>query len=187
MNKDLILSGIINCTNDNSHILPIQALGPHVTALGMRFYKYNEYNASYGSIYPSKYNNSIFIAQRGSFSRSDKVGYRISMVSLTDDDDSGTNGVSVSVSEHSIFAEGWLDLSDDSYWGRPVDLEFMIDGSMIISDDTESVLYRIYYNSSVISNQTGVSNGNNENVVCNYSYATDINDDINGADTGGSA
>ena len=45
---------------------PVQALGPHVAALGMRFYT--------GKMFPSEYRNSIFIAERGSWNRDDKIG-----------------------------------------------------------------------------------------------------------------
>ena len=42
------------------------------------------------------------------------------------------------------FAEGWLD--DGDVWGRPVDIELLPDGSMLVSDDFADAIYRIYYN-----------------------------------------
>ena len=47
---------------------------------------------------------------------------------------------------YEIFAEGWLQ-SDESVWGRPVDLEILTDGSMLVSDDYANVIYRITYKS----------------------------------------
>jgi glucose/arabinose dehydrogenase len=41
------------------------------------------------------------------------------------------------------FAQGWL--IDENAWGRPVDLEVMADGSMLVSDDRNGVIYRISY------------------------------------------
>ena len=43
------------------------------------------------------------------------------------------------------FIEGWLEVEEDDAWGRPVDLEFLPDGSMLISDDYADVIYRVYY------------------------------------------
>lgn len=45
---------------------PIQALGPHVAALGMQFYT--------GNMFPDEYKNSIFIAQHGSWNRKEPIG-----------------------------------------------------------------------------------------------------------------
>jgi glucose/arabinose dehydrogenase len=44
---------------------------------------------------------------------------------------------------YSVFAEGWL--QGDKAWGRPVDVEVLPDGSMLVSDDLAGVIYRISY------------------------------------------
>jgi len=44
---------------------------------------------------------------------------------------------------HEVFAEGWL--QGELVWGRPVDLEVMPDGSLLVSDDHAGVIYRIAY------------------------------------------
>ena len=41
------------------------------------------------------------------------------------------------------FAQGWL--QGESVWGRPVDLEVMPDGSLLVSDDHAGAIYRILY------------------------------------------
>lgn len=105
--------------------VPAQELGPHVAALGMRFYT--------GSMFPEKYRNQIFIAEHGSWNRSQKIGYRISLVTLKDN-----QAVS-----YETFAEGWL--KQEKVWGRPVDLQVMPDGSLLVSDDHAGVIYRIWY------------------------------------------
>jgi glucose/arabinose dehydrogenase len=43
------------------------------------------------------------------------------------------------------FATGWLNPKNDDVTGRPVDLELLPDGSMLVSDDYADVIYRIYY------------------------------------------
>jgi glucose/arabinose dehydrogenase len=46
-------------------------MGPHVASLGMRFYQHN-----LGKMFPKEYNHSIFVAQRGSYNRKNRIGYR---------------------------------------------------------------------------------------------------------------
>ena len=104
---------------------PAVKLGPHVAALGMRFYT--------GESFPAEYRNNIFVAEHGSWNRSRKIGYRIARVVVE-----GGRAV-----KHEVFAEGWL--QGESAWGRPVDLEVMPDGSLLVSDDSAGVIYRIAY------------------------------------------
>jgi glucose/arabinose dehydrogenase len=104
---------------------PVQKLGPHVAALGMRFYT--------GGMFPARYREQIFIAEHGSWNRSTPLGYRITRVRPVE-------GKAV---EYEVFAEGWL--SADGPWGRPVDILMLPDGSMLVSDDLAGAIYRITY------------------------------------------
>ena len=106
-------------------VAPVQNLGPHVAALGMRFYT--------GDMFPEEYRNQIFIAEHGSWNRSSKIGYRVTLVRLN-----GNEAVS-----YEPFAEGWL--QGESNWGRPVDVLVMPDGSLLVSDDQAGLIYRISY------------------------------------------
>lgn len=106
---------------------PARVLGPHTAPLGVEFYT--------GAQFPDTYKNQILIAEHGSWNRSKKIGYRIMMVKLENGRAAG----------YEPFAEGWLMAEEDDVWGRPVDLEFMPDGSMLVSDDFADVIYRIYY------------------------------------------
>lgn len=110
---------------------PVQRLGAHVASLGMRFYT--------GKMFPKDYRHQVFIAEHGSWNRTTKVGYRISLVSLR-----GNKAVS-----YTPFATGWL--QNESAWGRPVDIEIMADGSLLVSDDMAGVIYRITYQEDVVS------------------------------------
>jgi glucose/arabinose dehydrogenase len=107
---------------------PVQVLGPHVAALGMRFYTGDNFGAAY--------KNNILIAEHGSWNRSEPIGYKISLVKL----DSAGNSLG-----YSTFADGWLQ-PGGKVLGRPVDLEQMPDGSMLVSDDYSGVIYRIRRN-----------------------------------------
>ena len=107
---------------------PAQKLGPHVAALGLKFYT--------GSMFPPEYRNRLFIAQHGSWNRTAKagpIGYRIMTATIDGD----------KVTRYDPFAEGFL--QGRQAWGRPVDLLQMPDGSLLISDDTAGAIYRITY------------------------------------------
>jgi glucose/arabinose dehydrogenase len=106
---------------------PLQPLGAHVAPLGVKFPS--------GNMFPEKYKNQAFIAEHGSWNRSKKVGYKISLVDIED-------GKSTS---YDTFIEGWLDEASQERWGRPVDLLFLPDGSMLISDDFGDAIYRVTY------------------------------------------
>ncbi|HKI86363.1 MAG TPA: sorbosone dehydrogenase family protein [Thermoanaerobaculia bacterium] len=106
---------------------PAIDLGPHVAALGMRFYT--------GTMFPPAYRGQIFIAEHGSWNRSVPIGYRVILVKVA-------GGKAVS---KEIFASGWL--GKDGAWGRPVDVQQLPDGSLLISDDLAGAIYRISYSS----------------------------------------
>ena len=105
---------------------PAVKLGPHVAPLGLIFYTGNQF--------PENYTNQLLIAEHGSWNRSDPIGYQLSLVRF--DADGNTKG-------KTAFASGWLE--DGDAWGRPVDLEQLPDGSVLVSDDFADVIYRISY------------------------------------------
>jgi glucose/arabinose dehydrogenase len=104
---------------------PVRNLGAHVASLGMRFYT--------GKQFPARYRNAIFIAEHGSWNRSRKNGYRVSVVRLQ-----GNRAVG-----YEPFITGWL--QDESAWGRPADVLVMPDGSLLVSDDHAGAIYRVSY------------------------------------------
>jgi glucose/arabinose dehydrogenase len=93
----------------------------------MRFYT--------GSMFPPEYKNAIILAEHGSWNRERKLGYRVMVVRLEDN-----KAVS-----YEPLVTGWLDEATDQVWGRPVDVEVLDDGSLLISDDWKGVLYRVTY------------------------------------------
>jgi len=107
-------------------VAPAQALGPHVAAIGMRFYT--------GTQFPAMYRNQVFIAEHGSWNRSSKVGYRISLVRI----DSAGKAIA-----YEPFASGWL--QGQNAWRRPADALVAPDGALLASDDTPGAIYRISY------------------------------------------
>lgn len=115
----------------SDYIEPAAKLGAHVAPLGMRFYA--------GEMFPSSFKNQILIARHGSWNRTQKSGYDINMASL----DTAGN-----VSEVSVFATGWMDTKTQEVWGRPVDVQELPDGSLLISDDMANCIYRVSYKES---------------------------------------
>lgn len=107
---------------------PAVKLGPHVAALGLKFYS--------GDQFPAKYRNKVFIAEHGSWNRINKIGYRITMVDV--------NGTEAG--NYEVFADGWL--QDQDTEGRPIDILILPDGSMLVSDDFHNAIYRITYDKS---------------------------------------
>ncbi len=105
---------------------PAVLLGPHVAPLGIDFYT--------GTMFPESYQNQAFIAEHGSWNRREKIGYRVKLVHFDE------NGLATG---QEVFAEGWLE--EDTNWGRPVDIETLPDGSILISDDQANAIYRVTY------------------------------------------
>jgi glucose/arabinose dehydrogenase len=116
---------------------PEWELPAHVAALGMRFYA--------GTMFPPRYRGGIFIAEHGSWNRTEPIGYRVSFIRLEGNRAEG----------YEVFAEGWLRKGRpldrirgrDLYkaWGRPVDVLVFTDGSLLVSDDRAGLIYRISY------------------------------------------
>jgi len=114
-------------------VAPVQPLGAHVAPLGVKF--------PTGDMFPATYKNYAFIAEHGSWNRTKKVGYRISMVALE-----GNKSVG-----YETFIDGWLDDESQEQFGRPVDILFLEDGSMLISDDFGDAIYRVTYEKSELA------------------------------------
>lgn len=108
-------------------VSPVQALGAHVAPLGVKFYT--------GTMFPEKFKDYAFIAEHGSWNRTKKVGYRIALVKLEDN----------KAVAYETFMDGWLDDESQERFGRPVDMLFLEDGSMLISDDFGDAIYRVSY------------------------------------------
>jgi glucose/arabinose dehydrogenase len=109
-------------------VKPAQNLGAHVAPLGLKFYT--------GKMFPAEYNNQIIMAEHGSWNRSKKSGYKLSLVKMD---------ANSKVTSYAPFATGWMDDATQKVWGRPVDVLLLPDGSMLVSDDQANVIYRIVY------------------------------------------
>jgi glucose/arabinose dehydrogenase len=113
---------------------PVGLMGPHVAALGMRFYT--------GNMFPKSYKNAIIVARHGSWNKSKKQGGDVVIVKLNKD---GT------VKSMEPFITGFLE--DNKYLGRPVDVMQLKDGSLLVSDDWNGAVYRITYGKQKVAAQ----------------------------------
>lgn len=92
-------------------------------------------------MFPFSYDGKAFIAEHGSWNRSKKVGYRIMMADIKDGE----------VKSMEPFIEGWLNDETQKVTGRPVDLLWMKDGSLLISDDYGDAIYRVTYTNTQVA------------------------------------
>ena len=108
--------------------MPVVTLGAHAAALGMRFYT--------GSMFPAEYRESVLVARRGSWNRNKLNGYDVVRVNASAD---GRNA------RVTPFLTGFMDASTNRFWGRPVDVLQLPDGSVLVSDEQNGAIYRVSY------------------------------------------
>ncbi len=110
-------------------ITPDIVLNAHVAVLDFLPYT--------GKQFPAEYRNGIFIAQHGSWNRSQRIGYNLMFVPFKDGKPAGSP---------KEFLGGWmLSPTRQEVWGRPVGLLQLPDGSLLVSDDGGNKIWRISY------------------------------------------
>lgn len=115
----------------DQYVAPAAKLGAHTAPLGMRFYE--------GEMFPQSYKNQVIVAKHGSWNRTKKSGYVVAVEKVGSD--SKVNG-------EEIFISGWLNEATQEAWGRPVDVQELPDGSLLVSDDMANVIYRVSYSTN---------------------------------------
>ena len=106
------------------YVAPIVEIQAHSAALGLAFYRYAQF--------PARYQNALFIAEHGSWNRSSKVGYRVSVVTFDGERP-----------QYAPFLDHWL--ADETASGRPNDVLVTPTGDLLISDDQAGAIYRVRY------------------------------------------
>ncbi|MGH7828374.1 MAG: PQQ-dependent sugar dehydrogenase [Candidatus Binatia bacterium] len=108
-------------------IKPDYALGSHVAALGLAFYR--------GNSFPSRYHGGAFIGMHGSWNRSNLVGYKVAFVRFE-------NGKPTGPIED--FLTGFIANEKTSeVYGRPVGVTVLDDGSLLVADDWGKKIWRV--------------------------------------------
>jgi len=112
------------CAPTRAPALSTQA---HNAPIGLVFYT--------GSSFPADYQGDAFIAMRGSWNRLPPTGYKIARIIFAD-------GVPQRFED---FVTGFLADDGSSTFGRPAGITLAPDGSLLFSDDTGGVIYRVSY------------------------------------------
>lgn len=107
---------------------PVLTLAAHSAPLAMRFYT--------AAQFPAEMRNDAFVALRGSWNRSDPVGYKVVRLRF------GPGGQPQGFED---FLTGFLNAEGTVQWGRPVGIAWLPDGSMLVSDDSNGAIYRVRY------------------------------------------
>jgi glucose/arabinose dehydrogenase len=105
---------------------PTVAIQAHSAPLGLAFVTAQQFPADYG--------NDLVVAQHGSWNRQPPAEPKLVRVHFVD-------GAPVAAMD---FATGWQ-MANGSRWGRPAGVTVAPDGSLIVSDDQDGTLYRIWY------------------------------------------
>ena len=108
-------------------IVPDVLLQPHSAPLGLAF--------NPGGMFPAEWTGDAFVAMHGSWNRSLHTGYKIVRLPFKDGKPTG---------EYQDFVVGFT-ASDENVWGRPVDVVFARDGSLLFSEDGNGTVYRVTY------------------------------------------
>ncbi|MYE25557.1 MAG: sorbosone dehydrogenase family protein [Gammaproteobacteria bacterium] len=104
------------------YVRPEVAIQAHAAALGLAFYT--------GDQFPAEWQGALFIAEHGSWNRSSKVGYRVSVVRFDD-----------ATPRYAPFLDVWLE--DEKATARPNDVLVARDGTLLISDDLGGRIFRV--------------------------------------------
>ncbi|HEX6994895.1 MAG TPA: PQQ-dependent sugar dehydrogenase [Gammaproteobacteria bacterium] len=106
----------------------------HSAAVGFLFYG----PSSGAAAFPEEYVGDAFAVFHGSWNRADRTGHKVVRLPLE-------NGVPTG--EYVDFLVGFITDAGEP-WGRPSSLVQLGDGSLLLSDDEASVIYRIAYSRS---------------------------------------
>ena len=105
-------------------VVPSVLIQSHSAPIGMVFYD--------GAMFPAAYRGNAFVALHGSWNRSKRTGYKVIRISPSGGYDD--------------FAAGWMIGEDDrTVLGRPAGLLVLRDGSLLVSDDSNGIIWRITY------------------------------------------
>ncbi|MBM2812906.1 MAG: L-sorbosone dehydrogenase, partial [Chloroflexi bacterium] len=105
---------------------PTVGIQAHSAPLGLTFVA--------GGQFPFEYQNDLIVAQHGSWNREPPAAPKLLRIHFE-------NGQPVSAED---FAAGWQG-PDGGRWGRPAGVIAAPDGSLVVSDDTAGLIYRISY------------------------------------------
>jgi len=107
---------------------------PHAAPMQMAF--------NTGTMFPAEYKNDAFVAMRGSWNRNPPSGYEVVRVRF----DSAGNPQKIEPFLTGFLVKGGAPDGKDAHFARLAGLAMMRDGSMLVTDDTNNIIYRVSYN-----------------------------------------
>jgi glucose/arabinose dehydrogenase len=111
-----------------SHTIPSELkYQPHSSPMGMLFYT--------GQQFPEEYRNDAFVAMHGSWNRIPAVGFKVVRIRFQD-------GKPLAMED---FLTGFLLDNTKAQFGTPAGLAVTPNGTLLISDDGNGVIYRVNY------------------------------------------
>ncbi|MEZ0485076.1 PQQ-dependent sugar dehydrogenase [Fibrella aquatica] len=114
-------------------VKPLQLYDAHAAPLGMVFYKNT---AGMASSFPKEYQQDAFVTMHGSWNRAKPSGYKIVRVKF--DEQGNPTGIE-------DFVSGWLVGNNKEHFGRVCGIAQHTDGSLLVTDDANGVVYRVAY------------------------------------------
>ena len=108
-------------------LVPDVLVSPHNASLGLTFYTARQF--------PEEYRGDLFAAEHGSWNRAYRTGYEVVRVPLQNGRATG---------EFEDFLTGFV-AADGQVWGRPVGVAVATDGSLLVTDDGSSSIWRVSY------------------------------------------
>lgn len=113
---------------------PVLLYTPHAAPMQMAFYT--------GSMFPAEYKNDAFVAMRGSWNRNPPSGYEVVRVRF----DKAGNPVKFEPFLTGFLIKGGSENGKDAHFARLAGVAVMRDGWLLVSDDTNNIIYRVSYN-----------------------------------------
>lgn len=110
-------------------VAPTLTFDAHAAPMQIAFYE--------GTSFPAEYRGDAFVALRGSWNRSPAVGYKVVRVEFRD-------GVPTRISD---FFTGFLSQNGERHFGRLAGVAVGRDGSLLVADDANGVIYRVSHGS----------------------------------------
>jgi glucose/arabinose dehydrogenase len=108
-------------------IVPDVDLGSHTASLGLAFYT--------GTKFPAEYRGGAYVAQHGSYNRSELSGYKLLYIPFKDGRPSA---------KPRDFLTGFVaNRKDKKVYGRPVGIALTNDGAMLVTDDIGNTIWRV--------------------------------------------
>ena len=115
---------------------PVLLYTAHSAGMQMTFYT--------GSMFPAEYKNDAFISQRGSWNRNPPSGYEVVRIHF---DQSGTP-TKIEPFLTGFLVKGAAPNGKDAHIARIAGIGQLPDGSLLVSDDTNNIIYRVTYSAS---------------------------------------